>query len=108
MPMIESCGPVIPESVRYAVPFGRIRSSAVCTCVCVPTTSVALPSRCQPIAIFSLVASAWKSTMMTRVRAFIASISFSTTAKGSSIGTMNTRPCTLITPTARPSPVCPM
>ena len=34
-----------------------------------------LPSRCQPIAIFSLVASAWKSTMMTRVLARIASIS---------------------------------
>ena len=57
-PMTESCGPVIPTSVRYAVPFGRMRSSAVCTCVCVPTTAVTLPSRCQPIAIFSEVASA--------------------------------------------------
>ena len=81
MPMIESCGPVMPASVRYAVPFGRIRSSAVCTCVCVPKTAVTLPSRCQPIAIFSLVASAWKSTMMTRVRCRIASISRSTTGE---------------------------
>ena len=40
--MIESCGPVMPTSVRYAVPFGRMRSSAVCTCVCVPTTAVDL------------------------------------------------------------------
>jgi len=58
IPMMPSCGPVIPASVMYAVPFGRIRSSAVCTCVCVPTTSVTLPSRCHPMAIFSLVASA--------------------------------------------------
>ena len=28
MPMMESCGPVMPASVRYAVPFGRMRSSA--------------------------------------------------------------------------------
>ena len=73
--MIESCGPVMPTSVRYAVPFGRIRSSAVCTCVCVPTTAVTLPSRCQPIATFSDVASAWKSTKMTRARCRSASIS---------------------------------
>src|SRR5262249_16565310 len=45
-------------SVRYAVPLGRMRSSAVCTCVCVPMTAVTLPSRCQPIATFSDVASA--------------------------------------------------
>ena len=60
--MIESCGPVMPASVRHAVPLGRIRSSAVWTWVCVPTTAVTRPSRCQPIAIFSEVASAWKST----------------------------------------------
>ena len=56
-PMTPSCGPVMPTSVRYAVPFGRIRSSAVCTCVCVPKTAVTRPSRCQPIATFSDVAS---------------------------------------------------
>ena len=32
-------GPVMPRSVRYAVPLGRIRSSPVTTCVCVPTTT---------------------------------------------------------------------
>src|SRR5262249_3252411 len=36
IPMIESCGPVMPTSVMYAVPFGSTRSSAVCTWVCVP------------------------------------------------------------------------
>ena len=29
----------------YAVPFGRIRLSDVCTCVCVPTTALTRPSR---------------------------------------------------------------
>ena len=50
------------------MPFGSSRSSAVWTCVCVPTTAVTRPSRCHPIAIFSDVASAWKSTKMIRAR----------------------------------------
>ena len=36
----------------------RSLSSAVGMWVCVPSTAVTLPSRCQPIATFSLVASA--------------------------------------------------
>ena len=39
-PMTESCGPVMPTSVMYAVPCGSTRASAVGTCVCVPTTAV--------------------------------------------------------------------
>ena len=40
----------------------KIHTSFVGTCVCVPTTKVALPSKKCPIAIFSLVISPWKST----------------------------------------------
>src|SRR5215213_6334844 len=61
-PMTPPRGPVMPTSVMYAVPPGSTRASAVGTCVWVPTTAVTRPSRCQPIATFSLVASAWKST----------------------------------------------
>ena len=106
-PMIESCGPVMPTSVRHAVPFGRIRSSAVCTCVWVPSTAVARPSRCHPMAIFSDVASAWKSTMTMRVFARSASISRTATANGSSSGVMNTRPMTFTTPIGSPVRVRP-
>ena len=55
----------MPTSVWYAVPFGSKRSSAVGMCVWVPKTAVTLPSKCQPMATFSLVASAWKSTKIT-------------------------------------------
>ena len=44
------------------------RASFVCTCVCVPMTAVAFPSSRRDSAIFSLVASAWKSTTTTGVR----------------------------------------
>ena len=54
-----------------------MRESAVCTCVCVPTTADARPSRCHPIAIFSLVASAWKSTNTSGEIAFASSSSSS-------------------------------
>ena len=37
---------------------GRTRASAVGTWVCVPSTAATRPSRCQPIATFSLVSSA--------------------------------------------------
>jgi hypothetical protein len=104
-PITLSYGPVMPTSVRYAVPFGSTRSSAVCTCVCVPTTAVTVPSRCQPIATFSEVASAWKSTKMIRVRSRSRSISRLTTTKGSSMLSMKTRPITLTTPTERSSRV---
>ena len=43
-PKIESYGPVIPRSVIKAVPFAKILASEVCTCVCVPTTAVTVPS----------------------------------------------------------------
>lgn len=45
IPITEYFGPVIPISVIYAVPFGKIFSSAVCTCVCVPNIAVAFPSK---------------------------------------------------------------
>jgi hypothetical protein len=57
-PKTLSCGPVKPASVRYAVPPGKICSSAVCTCVCVPTTALTWPSSIRANAIFSEVASA--------------------------------------------------
>ena len=43
LPITESCGPVIPASVIAAVPPASTRASLVCTCVCVPSTAVALP-----------------------------------------------------------------
>jgi hypothetical protein len=52
----------MPTSEMYAVPCGSTRASAVGTWVWVPMTAAALPSRCQPIATFSEVTSAWKST----------------------------------------------
>ena len=44
-PIDEMYGPVMPRSVMYAVPFGRIQASDVWTCVCVPTIAVTRPSR---------------------------------------------------------------
>ncbi len=61
-PITPPRAPVIPTSEMYAVPWGSTRRSAVGTWVCVPSTASTRPSRCQPIATFSLVASAWKST----------------------------------------------
>ena len=55
--------PVIPTSETKAVPPGSTRASAVGTWVWVPSTAATRPSRCQPIATFSLVTSAWKSTI---------------------------------------------
>ena len=63
MPMTEFNDPVMPMSVMYPVPCGSITSSAVMTWVCVPKHAEALPSTYQPKALFSEVASAWKSTM---------------------------------------------
>ena len=81
-PMTESCGPVMPASVIAAVPPGRTRASFVCTCVCVPITAVTRPSSMRASAIFSLVASAWKSTRTTGVCARASSTSASTTRNG--------------------------
>ena len=59
MPMTESAGPVMPTSVMYPIPFGRIRSSPVCNVgVGAEKGPLPLPSRNQPMAIFSDVASA--------------------------------------------------
>ena len=55
--------PVMPTSEMKAVPPGSTRPSAVGTWVWVPKTAATRPSRCQPIATFSLVTSAWKSTI---------------------------------------------
>ncbi len=52
----------MPMSLTYAVPRGRIRSSAVATWVWVPHTALTRPSRWMPKAFFSLVSSQWKST----------------------------------------------
>ena len=57
-PMMPFRPPVIPISVMKAVPSGKILSSAVYTWVCVPTTALTCPSKNQPIATFSDVASA--------------------------------------------------
>jgi len=51
MPITESSGPVIPTSVINASPL-RNRSSAVCTCVCVPSTALTFPSTCCAKAFF--------------------------------------------------------
>ena len=53
----------MPASVIAAVPPGWIRASLVWTCVCVPITAVTRPSSQRATATFSLVASAWKSTI---------------------------------------------
>ena len=66
-PMTESCGPVMPASVIAAVPPGWTRASEVWTCVCVPITAVTRPSSQRASATFSLVASAWTSTITTGV-----------------------------------------
>jgi len=102
MPMTESWGPVMPTSVMYAVPSGRIRSSAVWTWVWVPNTALTLPLRNQPMATFSEVASAWKSTKMMGVRRCSSDNTASTPRNGQSMGGMNTRPCRLITATGMP------
>ena len=66
-PRMDSVGPHMPASQRKAVPPGKTRSSAVCVWVWVPTTAETRPSRKRPMAIFSLVVSAWASTKMTGV-----------------------------------------
>ena len=58
VPITPPVGPVMPTSVMYAVPPGSTRPSAVGTWVWVPTHALTRPSRCQPIATFSLVSSA--------------------------------------------------
>ncbi len=81
-PRMESTGPHMPASHRNAVPPGKICSSAVCVCVCVPTTALTWPSRNRPMAIFSLVVSAWTSTKITGVSSRNRATSASTARNG--------------------------
>src|SRR6266545_4365277 len=97
--MTESVGPVMPRSVMYAVPCGSTRSSAVWTWRCVPTTALTRPSRYQPMACDSLVASACMSTMMTAVSARRRASSSSALRKGQSRSGRKTRPMRLSTAT---------
>src|SRR5438105_323609 len=93
IPRTESRGPTMPASATRAVPCGRIRASAVGTCVWLPSTAENRPSRCQPIASFSLVASACQSSIRTRgARLPSSARSVSTARKGSSCSAMKTRP----------------
>src|SRR6185312_10903067 len=99
-PRMLSRDPVMPTSEMNAVPFGSTRASAVGTWVWVPSTAATRPSRCQPIATFSLVTSAWKSTIVASAspRSRIAS----TASKGERATSSPTPPLRLITPTRIP------
>src|SRR5438067_2258547 len=100
IPRTESRGPTIPVSARSAVPCGRIRPSAVGTCVWLPSTAENRPSRCHPIASFSLVASACQSRMrILGARSPSSARSASTARNGSSCSAMKTRPSALTTST---------
>jgi len=101
-PITESCGPVIPTSVSAAVPPGRIRASAVWTCVCVPSTAVARPSSHAARATFSLVASACTSTTTTGVVARASSTSSSTISHMLCAGSRKSEPSRLTTATKVP------
>jgi hypothetical protein len=102
-PITESCGPVMPTSESAAVPPGWIRASFVCTCVCVPSTAVARPSSQRAIATFSLVASAWTSTMTTCACRFASSTSSSTSSHGECATSRKSVPIRLSTATGVPS-----
>src|SRR5207245_5319251 len=98
-PRIEASGPHMPASVRYAVPAGRIDSSAVCTCVWLPMTADTLPSRKRPMATFSEVASPCMSTRITGVYRRSSATARLAARKGHSAGPVNTRPIRVNTPT---------
>src|SRR6059036_3226890 len=97
-PITPSVGPVSPRSVMYAVPPGSTRSSAVCTWRCVPTTALARPSRYQPIASDSDVASQCMSTRTIGVSLRSSGRISSAFRNGQSIGSMNTRPIRFMLP----------
>ena len=102
-PITESCGPVMPASVIAAVPPGWIRASLVWTCVWVPITAVTLPSSQRETATFSLVASAWKSTITIFACFRASSTSESTTSNGPRGTSRNSQPIRLTTATGVPS-----
>ena len=89
----------MPTSEMQAVPPSRMRASAVGMCVCVPKTTLTRPSRCQPMAIFSLEASAWKSTTRTLTSAGISASTWSIAAQGESFCPMYICPRTQATAT---------
>ena len=93
----------MPTSVMYAVPPGSTRASAVGTCVWVPTQAVTRPSRCQPIATFSLVASACMSTSTASARPRSSARTASASAKGERTAWRNTSPDRFTTPSRIPS-----
>jgi hypothetical protein len=69
----------------------------------VPITAVALPSSGRASAIFSLVASAWKSTITIGVSRSASSTSASATSNGPTAGSRKSWPSRLITATGVPS-----
>ena len=92
----------MPTSVMAAVPLALTRSSAVCTCVWVPITAVTRPSRYCDMAIFSLVASAWRSTTMVSASVWASSTRASTMRNGEMPVPMKTWPMRLMTATSTP------
>ena len=80
-------------------------SSAVATWVWVPMTAETRPSRYQPIAIFSEVASACMSTKITFTSPARASSSSATRNGESALAGMKTCPCRFRTPTGIPEAV---
>ena len=94
----------MPTSLRKAVPPGRMRASAVCTCVCVPITAVTRPSRNHARAAFSLVASAWMSTMThLQVIGICVRICSAVSNGQYALSFMNTLPTSEITATSPPA-----
>ena len=89
-------------SVRNAVPPGRMRSSAVGTCVCEPSTAATRPSRWCASAAFSLVASMCASTITIGRFSGMVRSSSSQAANGSSAGMGKVmRPSTVATKMSR-------
>jgi len=87
----------------WAVPPGRTRASAVGTWVWVPSTAATRPSSCHPIATFSLVSSAWKSTTIASAPPKSESSSSSIAEKGERSTCMYIWPLRLITATLIPA-----
>ena len=79
-----------------------MRASFVCTCVCVPITAVTRPSSQRESATFSLVASAWKSTITTGASARASSTRPSTISQGETGVSSEIEPSRLSTATATP------
>jgi hypothetical protein len=70
--------------------------------VCVPTHAVTRPSTCQPIATFSEVASAWKSSSMKSAFSRRSAISASASENGDRAASTKTVPSRLVTASRAP------